>query len=153
MPCCGPMLLWHRPCSNRSISPTRWAHSSKLTTCSGSRHMDTGLFHRSCSAYYTSSANKASSDIPFLCSVVSHSAPRPSLTLITESRQNWSHISADTLELAGDEYLTHRNAEISLSKAGLMNVNQHRVNSGNVLDTPDLKQHIQHMVVLAFTVI
>jgi len=75
------------------------------------------------------------------------------MTLITESRQNWPHISADTLELAGDEYLTHRNAEISLSKAGLMNVNQHRVNSDNVLDTQDLKQHIQHMVVLAFTVI
>ena len=34
-----------------------------------------------------------------------------------------------------------------------MNVNQHRVNSDNVLDTQDLKQHIQHMVVLAFTVI
>ena len=36
-PCCGPVLLRHRPCSSRSISPTRRAHSSKPAArfCSG----------------------------------------------------------------------------------------------------------------------
>jgi len=33
MPCCSPMLLQYQLCSNRSISPMRRAHNSKLAAC------------------------------------------------------------------------------------------------------------------------
>ena len=49
------------PCSNRSISPARRAHSSKpaAAACDGRMQgqTDVGPLHRPCSAYYTSSVN------------------------------------------------------------------------------------------------
>ena len=63
-PCCGPVLLRHRPCSSRSISPTRRAHSSKPAArfCSGGIGQTDGQtdavpLNRPCSAYYAGRAN------------------------------------------------------------------------------------------------
>jgi len=69
-----------RPCSNRSISPVRRAHSSKsAAVASGDRVMgrtdretDPRQFHRSSSAYYASSVNKVtriSSDFILACKI------------------------------------------------------------------------------------
>jgi len=49
-----------------------------------------------------------------------------------------------------DTYLTHKNVEISLSKAGLVNVDQHRVSSDNALDILDLKQYSARAVQLLY---
>ena len=40
VPCCSPVLLRHRLCSNGSITPASWAHSSKPTTCCCSRQIE-----------------------------------------------------------------------------------------------------------------
>lgn len=40
VPCCSPVLLRHRLCSNWSITPGSWAHSSKPTTCCCSRQIE-----------------------------------------------------------------------------------------------------------------
>jgi len=69
-----------RPCSNRSISPVRRAHSSKsAAVASGDqvmgrtdRETDPRQFHRSSSAYYASSVNKVtriSSDFILACKI------------------------------------------------------------------------------------
>jgi len=69
-----------RPCSNRSISPVRRAHSSKsAAVASGDRVMgrteretDPRQVHRSSSAYYASSVNKVtriSSDFILACKI------------------------------------------------------------------------------------
>ena len=64
MPCCGFVLLQCHPCSNRSISPTRRAHSSKPAArcCSGrmgqtDRQTNTMPLHGLCCTYYVGSAN------------------------------------------------------------------------------------------------
>ena len=57
---------WRRPCSNRSISPTRRAHSSKPAArcCSGRTgqtdgRTDTGPLHGLCCAYYVCCVDKS----------------------------------------------------------------------------------------------
>jgi len=57
---------WRRPCSNRSISPTRRAHSSKPAArcCSGrtgqtDRRTDTVPLHGLCCAYYVCCVDKS----------------------------------------------------------------------------------------------
>jgi len=60
-----------QPCSNRSLSPGRRAHSSKPAAAACGRRMrgrtdrltDARQLHRPCSAYYASSVNKATVDI------------------------------------------------------------------------------------------
>ena len=77
----SPTAVDHRPCSNRSISPSHQAHGSKPAAAVGpcwEGRIDSVLLHKPCSAYYVGNANNRPTDSPLWASGlgVDHSAWR-----------------------------------------------------------------------------